>query len=135
MRRLACVFTIVAVASCNRGAIAPDPTPQTDGLTVHEWGTYTSVQGSNGATLDGMQHEEEALPAFVAQRAATSNHEKGFEALPEAVNQKLETPVLYFYTASPMIVRATVDFPGGIISQWFPQASSYAPEIGGFDFS
>ena len=38
---------------------AGDPTP----LTVHEWGTFTSVNSSAGALMEGMHHQEEALPA------------------------------------------------------------------------
>jgi hypothetical protein len=129
MRRLAW-WGILLVASCSRGALAP-PGGTDEGLVVHEWGTYTSVQGSNGATMDGMQHEEESLPEFVRQRAPEpGGGEKGIEALPQAVNQKLETPVIYFYTKQATSVRAKVRFPGGIVSQWFPEASSYAPTVG-----
>src|SRR5262245_37633967 len=125
MRRT--IALLVFVAGCSRALPTPGGTSAPQGLTVHEWGTYTSVQGSNGATLDGMQHEEESLPSFVQQRsAAPGSGEKGIEALPQAVNQKLETPVLYFYGAYGH-VKASVDFPGGIISQWFPAASTYAP--------
>lgn len=32
---------------------------------AHEWGTFTSLVGSNGITQNGMYHEDEALPPFV----------------------------------------------------------------------
>ena len=32
---------------------------------AHEWGTFTSLLGSNGKTQNGMYHEDERLPAFV----------------------------------------------------------------------
>jgi len=32
---------------------------------AHEWGTFTSLVGSNGITQNGMYHEDERLPAFV----------------------------------------------------------------------
>ncbi len=35
------------------------------GFEVHEWGTFTFMQGSNGVGLEGLHHEEEALPHFV----------------------------------------------------------------------
>ena len=38
------------------------------GLVVHEWGTFTSVQGSNGENVAGLEYEEEALPRFVHNR-------------------------------------------------------------------
>jgi hypothetical protein len=126
MRRTIAFF--VFVAGCSR-ALSPGGSQSPQGLTVHEWGTYTSVQGSNGATLDGMQHEEESLPSFVQQRSLEQAGIKGIESLPQAVNQKLETPVLYFYGAAGH-VKASVDFPGGIISQWFPAASTFAPAVG-----
>lgn len=124
------VLSLLLLASCGRALDRGEPIASTQGLVVHEWGTYTSVQGSNGASMDGMQHEEEALPDFVQSRADPSLGEKGIEALPGEVNQKLETPVLYFYAPRAMEVEATVDFPGGIVSQWYPQASASSPAIG-----
>ena len=32
---------------------------------LHEWGTFTTVAGSDGTLLTGLQREEEELPAFV----------------------------------------------------------------------
>ena len=43
-------------------------TTDADRLVVHEWGTFTSFEGADGATMEGMQHESEALPAFVHSR-------------------------------------------------------------------
>ena len=37
-------------------------------LTVHEWGTFTQVIGSDGSVLDGLEREEEALPLSVTPR-------------------------------------------------------------------
>src|SRR5262249_5791234 len=34
-------------------------------VIVHEWGTFLGMTGSDGTPLDGMYHEEHALPAFV----------------------------------------------------------------------
>ena len=39
------------------------------GLVVHEWETFLAMNGSNGVTLDGMYHEEHALPGFVFNSA------------------------------------------------------------------
>ena len=41
---------------------------RSDDLVVHEWGTFLSMNGSDGLALDGMYHEEHALPAFVHSR-------------------------------------------------------------------
>jgi len=80
------------------------------------------MQGSDGVTLDGMYHEEHALPGFV--------HARGRDQLriPRAL-MKGETPVIYFYTEQPRQVRVKVGFPSGIWTQWYPQASRLEPSI------
>src|SRR5262249_3461083 len=47
----------------------PKPDPDLGKLIVHEWGTFLSVQGSDGQTLGGMIESEERLPNFVRERA------------------------------------------------------------------
>ncbi|MDP9002264.1 MAG: hypothetical protein M3O46_19395, partial [Myxococcota bacterium] len=54
-----------------------------------------------------------------------------FEQLPEEPRQQLETPVLYFYAPSIRDVQVRVSFPQGIVGEWFPEATSYVPAIGG----
>ena len=125
--------TLVAAALALAGCGAERPgngASSVHGLVVHEWGTFTSLQGSDGRVMDGLHHTEELLPAFVHGRLASSGGlHKSMEALPEAVTQKLETPVIYFYGDVP---RATVDveFPGGVISEWYPGATAMAPAVG-----
>ncbi len=102
------------------------------GLVAHEWGTYTSVQSSLGTTMEGMAHEDEPLPAFVHGRADTGKgmcNAKQLEFCPKGVTQKLETPVIYFYGEQAGDVRVSVDFPKGIISQWYPNANTFAPAV------
>lgn len=123
-------------------------------LKVHEWGTFTSVQGSNGAALPGLHHEEEALPSFVHNLNMSIEANRSLEVLsvgvrcpkgckhcckgeccdsftepnqPLHVTQKMETPVLYFYSETPATVDVTVDFPQGLISQFYPQPTSVTP--------
>ena len=115
---------------------APDttqPPAVQNGLVVHEWGTFTSVQGSDGKTLDGLHHEEEGLPGFVYGRAKTLKKQKGLEGLPEPCNQKMETPIVYFHTKQAQTVTLKVDFPQGVISQWFPAATAFLPKIDEFE--
>ncbi len=129
------------------GAFDPDSPPETsvempspgeqkepnpfDGFVVHEWGTFTSVVDSDGNYLQGLHHEEESLPAFVHrlgyQGVDGGRLSKGMPYLPKPVVQKLETPVLYFYSDSPRDVRVSVDFPKGFISEWYPQSASRSP--------
>jgi hypothetical protein len=124
------------LASCSTSALNhPAPAPGSDdprALVVHEWGTFTSMVGSTGQALEGLHHEEEALPSFVHARSSTTVAMKGLEMAPTGVNQKLETPVLYFYTQTAQAVQVHVDFPQGIVSQWFPDAAAFQPAIGAF---
>ncbi|MCA9322543.1 MAG: hypothetical protein KDB53_17510, partial [Planctomycetes bacterium] len=111
-------------------AQAPETRP---GFEVHEWGTFTSMQGSDGLALEGLQHEEERLPGFVYSRTEVRDCPlrefgyKGLEVPVERVTQKMETPVIYFYANEPLDVRVRVDFVGGLISQWYPVVDRLGP--------
>lgn len=102
-------------------------------LVVHEWGTFTSVQGSRGVALEGLHQEEERLPGFVYSRAEVQEcplRDKGYKGLEvpvRRVTQKMETPVIYFHTKTPQRVRVRVDFVKGLISQWFPVTDTLGP--------
>jgi hypothetical protein len=91
-------------------------------LVVHEWGTFLAMNGSDGVALDGMYHEEHALPAFVHSRSKD-------QLKLRSVIVKGETPVIYFYTQRPQQVAVRVDFPGGIWTQWYPQAALVGPAL------
>jgi hypothetical protein len=97
---------------------------------VHEWGTYTSVQASDGHSLGGVHHEDEALPAWVHRRNLNDPQNYYFEQLPEEPRQQLETPVLYFYSPTVRDVEVTVSFPQGIVGEWYPDTTSYSPAVG-----
>jgi hypothetical protein len=114
---------------------------------LHEWGTFTTVAGSDGVLLAGLQREEEELPRFVHSHFGFENGQPtdtekltrimkshGYPAFPakskglgrrpvSGVTVKMETPVIYFH--SPESFRATikVGFEGGTISQWYPSRS------------
>ena len=74
-------------------------------FTVHEWGTFTSVVGSDGRMLPGLEVEEERVPNFVHSLAGFAPANKGWDRPVRGVTVKMETPVLYFYSASPQRVR------------------------------
>src|SRR4051812_6396505 len=103
-------------------ARAKDRSEAANDLVVHEWGTFLSMNASDGVTLDGMYHEEHALPEFVHSRRKDQLH------LP-ATSLKGETPVVYFYTPQQQRVRVTVRFPQGLWTQWYPQAEMIAPGL------
>jgi hypothetical protein len=102
-----------------------------DGFVVHEWGTLTSVSGSDGAIVTGLHHEEEDLPAFVADRMAQAKVDPSVTVKPS--NEKMETPVTYFYSPTARTVQAKVTFPNGIFTQWFPYVHAMAPSIFAMD--
>jgi hypothetical protein len=93
-------------------------------LIAHEWGTFTSVAGSDGTLLPGLEREEESLPSFVYSHSGMGPlGSKGFLLRRPIHNAtiKLETPVLYFYHQDPVDLQVKVRFNGGSISQWYPQ--------------
>ncbi len=108
-------------------------------FVVHEWGTFTSVQGADGVGLEGLAHEEEALPDFVYSRAKVracplrDQGYKGLERPAQRVTQKMETPVLYFHTDVARRARVRVDFVKGLITQWYPVTDLLGPPEGAAD--
>jgi hypothetical protein len=114
---LAALILLVAVAA------APSaPAPDLGTWTVHEWGTFLVVQGSNGVTMGGMVDSEEQLPRFVAERAL-NNYSRA------ALYSKMETPVTYFYTDRPRDVQVKVDMPHGLLTHFFPNVRTFAPPL------
>ncbi len=104
-----------------------------DGFIVHEWGTFTSMQGSDGITLEGLHHEEEALPEFVYSRTEVREcplRDKGYKGLEvdvKNVTEKMETPVTYFYSDKPVRARVRVCFNKGLLTQWYPVSDRLGP--------
>jgi hypothetical protein len=110
----------------------PTPTPREVGLKypgkgfiVHEWGTNTIVVGSDGSLQRGLHHEEEDLPSFVYDRVKAGST-LGY---PSVVISKMETPVTYFYSDTPRTVQVAVDFPAGVLTQWYPVVREFSPPL------
>jgi hypothetical protein len=87
-----------------------------DPFVVHEWGTFSTFSGSDGKNLKFYPNDKD-LPDFVYGRHRLV---KGGRA---DVLVSLETPVLYFYTDRDRTVSVHVDFPKGLMTDWYPQAS------------
>ncbi len=119
------------------GAAAEPPAPAP--LVVHEWGTFTSLAGLDGVGLEGMQHEEEALPEFVYSRSKVrdcplrAQGYKGLEVPVNRVTHRMETPVIYVHTDVPRALRVRVEFERGLISQWYPVTDLLGPPEGPCD--
>ncbi|MEN9362651.1 MAG: hypothetical protein RL095_4186 [Verrucomicrobiota bacterium] len=129
MKHLLLSLCLTLISACAPHSSPPQTTASEwnrRSYAVHEWGTFTSVSGSDGKLLSGLETEEEALPPFVSQFGAPGlSAGKGLPTLPVAqVTIKMETPVLYFYSPQAQQVEVTVDFRGGLITQWFPHAEA-----------
>jgi hypothetical protein len=110
-----------------------------DPLVVHEWGTFTTMSGADGVGLEGLAHEEEALPEFVYSRTKVRECPlrrqgyKGLEVAPSHVTHKMETPVIYVHSKTARSLRVRVDFVGGLLSQWYPVTDLLGPPEGPCD--
>src|ERR1043166_53648 len=120
---------LVAVAGSSGLLMAARPAPA---YVAHEWGTFTSVQGSDGVLLDWRPLETSRLPKFVydwtrpgANRQVGASLIFGKGGL--VTRQRMETPVIYFYSEKEQTVNVSVQFPQGLITEWYPQASQIGP--------
>ena len=88
-------------------------------LTVHEWGTFTSVAGEDGAAIDwDVLGCKDDLPGFVNDRGYRNFKFRW------AGTVRMETPVMYFYSPRTTDVRVKVAFPQGLITEWYPHADN-----------
>jgi hypothetical protein len=102
------------------------------GYVAHEWGTFTSVQGSDGVQLEWNPFVVSELPKFVYDvRNPLGRQQKlvlpSFYVPGKAgmtSRQRMETPVIYFYSDTPRTVDVEVTFPDGRITEWYPQLSN-----------
>src|SRR5438105_11936806 len=88
-------------------------------LTVHEWGTFTSVAGEDGSAIDwDTLGGKDDLPAFV--------NNVGYRCFKWrlAGTVRMETPVMYFYSQREVTARVKVQFPHGVITEWYPKGDN-----------
>jgi hypothetical protein len=114
MRRIALALLLLLSP-----AAADDADP---GFVLHEWGTFTTVAGSDGVLLEGIHADDHALPDFVHRRALSP---EGFAG----AMVKMETPVIYLYSDREREVRVRVRFPGGLLTTWYPQVRRMEPFV------
>src|SRR5437667_12521258 len=126
---LGVIFGVVKLRRNSRASIRASSADQND-LVVHEWGTFTSIAGKDGVALEWRPlNGASDLPKFVY---TIQNHDEGLRHEPKAnltAAVRMETPVLYFYSASETDVSVKVDFPKGKITEWYPQARSVSTSI------
>src|SRR3981189_3433058 len=98
------------------------------GLAAHEWGTFTSIAGEKGQTVEWSPLTGSAdLPGFV-DHFRNAGFKLGLRG-----TVRMETPVLYFYDSREETVSVKVSFSKGIITEWYPRASRVEPAASIFD--
>jgi len=116
--------TLIALSALTVTAFAETPRD----LVVHEWGTFTSVQGGDGKLLQWQAQQIGDLPGFIYNWFKPGLNRQpqmqlifgkgGLTSL-----QRMETPVIYFYSDRELTADVEVRFPKGMITEWFPQAA------------
>jgi hypothetical protein len=90
-------------------------------LTAHEWGTFTSVAGADGRATVWLPPLTWDLPAFVER------YRGAYVKASFAGTIRMETPVIYFYAPRETVVSVHVSLAKGLITEWYPHASSISP--------
>ncbi len=126
-------------------------------LVVHEWGTFTTVSGAEGASLEWRPLSGgDDLPRFVYGTGGTPRGLRhgqtckgcshfgcgcGEACSPDSrgncnkcktcyvATVRMETPILYFYADRETTVSVKVGFPQGKVTEWYPQARSVGSGI------
>jgi hypothetical protein len=117
MKLLACIglVAITSLAAANV-PVRPSTSVDPDNLVVHEWGTFTSVAGEDGVAIDWEPVDAQRdLPCFVDRFLGGPKN-----AFVGTV--RMETPVIYFYTARELRLDVGVRFRQGVITELFPRA-------------
>ncbi len=135
-RPIALAVTLAACAGIAAAASAGPHHPhhrKAAPFVAHEWGTFTTFQGSDGVSVAGLQHEVEHLPAFVHRRTvATASPFERFgdpsrDVPVRQVRSKMETPVIYFHSDRRRNVRVRVGFARGLMSHYYPAPTVMTP--------
>lgn len=119
---------------CVSSSVVASPTV----VIVHEWGTITTCHQPNGTPEGRLNRIEqsEVLPSFVHKfeppqtQGNPSNRMMKTVATPGRpdVTMRLETPVIYFYPGEDYqgqkSFEVEVSFRGGVINEFFPNASA-----------
>ena len=122
----AALFLVLPFCMCRANA---NQLAETD-LTVHEWGTFTSIAGPDGLSMDWLPLTGSTdLPSFVEhfREVAFKGGLRG--------TTRMETPVLYFYSARETTVSVNVSFAKGLITEWYPHADFTNPALTNRDYS
>ena len=99
-----------------------------DPFVVHEWGTFTTAQGSDAEQIDWAPLFSVDLPEFVYSGArkpgAFQDARKAFQGKDVIAPVRMETPVIYFYSQQERVADVRVVFRGGNVTEWYPHATN-----------
>ncbi|HEV2195629.1 MAG TPA: hypothetical protein VGR55_08605 [Candidatus Acidoferrum sp.] len=128
------LLTLIGCFTVSSGLRARNAEPVYPGLTVHEWGTFTSIAGKDGQAVEWSPLTQQKtgltdLPGFV-EHFRTPDFKLGLRG-----TVRMETPVLYFYDSREESVSVEVGFVRGLITEWYPRASRVGPSANPADWS
>ncbi len=130
------ILAIVLLASMGGVLVSAhnnnDNLNKSEALTVHEWGTFTTVAGPDGESANWLPLSgPNDLPCFVnhfqnsfvkwSRDGKVLNYRDAREKLQGKV--RMETPVLYFYSPREENLNVKVNFSRGFVSEWYPAAN------------
>jgi hypothetical protein len=116
--------TIIGIAAAVATLAGAELHTGTAPLVTHEWGTFTSVAREDGSAVEWAPLLGPGdLPCFVTRARGI------YKSLARGL-VRMETPVLYFYTQHPTTLSVHVDFPQGIISEWYPNPTPLEGQVG-----
>ena len=137
VKRAGLVALVVALVASVGFVVVRGQDGRAADLVVHEWGTFTSVAGPDGQAVPWRPLSGSSdLPCFV--RLLNPGDVKVAQS-PDSANPaaawltglrarvRMETPVLYFYSPRETTVDVRVQFPHGLITEWYPAASVPPP--------
>lgn len=106
--------TLLCISAAAGLLLAAELKNNTASFATHEWGTFTSVADESGSAVSWAPLVGPGdLPCFVTQSGTV--HKNAMRGL-----VRMETPVLYFYANQPQTISVHVEFPDGLISEWYP---------------
>ena len=115
----------VLLTSCfaiSTHSLGREARPVSSSLTAHEWGTFTSIAGRDGNAVEWSPLTGSTdLPGFV-EHFRNAGFKLGLRG-----TVRMETPVLYLYDSREETVSVKGSFSKGLITEWYPHASSVEP--------
>ena len=143
---MASLILLLALLPFDSGlaALAQDKQEKQDSerWKIHEWGTFTALQDEQGEPLGWINTEDEPVPSFCHRLSRqllvpVDDLAPGFfkdapRCHPDVI-LRLETPVVYFHPPKsaklPAKVDLRVDFRGGWLTEFYPDARVNAPGV------